>query len=90
VPARRPGILSPFAFARRQGVYKGLLGGHRGWLVVGGTLWGARFLRRALGRNEEVAAVEVLRPGQAIRLEAIPALSRRERTAQRRAAQRTT
>jgi hypothetical protein len=90
-------MLSPFTFARRQGLYRGVFGGSRGWLVIGATVWAGRLLRRTLGRNEEVVAVEVLQPGQAIRLEAIPVLTRRERkaqhrasTARRRAAQRTT
>jgi hypothetical protein len=43
-------------------------------------------LRGALGKHEEVIAVEVLRPGQAIRLEAIPPTTRKQRKAERRAA----
>ena len=82
--ARRPS-LSPFAYIRRQGLYRGLLGGNRSWLVVGGTFWGVRVLRRAMGRTEQVVAVEVLKPGQAIRLEAIPAPTRSERKAVRAA-----
>lgn len=83
---RRGGLLSPIAFARRQGLYKGLLGGSRGWLVLGATVWGGRLLRRTLGRNEEVVAIEVLKPGQAIRLEAIPPVTRRQRRSAKRAA----
>ncbi len=82
---RRRRFLSPAAFARRQGLYRGLLGGSRGWLVVGVTVWGGRLLRRSLGRNEEVVAVEVLQPGEAIRIEALPpARGRRRKAAVRR------
>jgi hypothetical protein len=68
----RPRLLSPIAYARRQGVYKGLLGGSRGWLTVGGFFWALRFLKKFMGKNEEVAATEVLKPGQAVTIIAIP------------------
>ncbi|CAB4898843.1 unannotated protein [freshwater metagenome] len=71
--------LSPSAYIRAQGLHRGLLGGSRGWLIAGGTFWTVRLLRRALGRREEVVALEVLRPGQVLRLEAIPQLTRSER-----------
>lgn len=87
--AKRRGSLSPFTFARRQGLYKGLLGGSRGWLIVGAAVWSGRLLRRAVGRNEEVVALERLEPGQVIRLEAIEPPTRRQRKADRRA-QRST
>lgn len=38
-------------------------------------------MRVALGRRSRVVAVEVLKPGQAIRLESIPAPTRAERKA---------
>ena len=81
---RRPRLLSPFAYARRNAIYKGVLGGERGWLVVGGVVWGARLLKKALGKNEEVVTVERLEPGQWMSLRAIPAPTRRERKAARR------
>ena len=83
--ARRPRALSPFAALRRNALYKGLLGGQRGWMAVGAVVWGARFVRKAFGRSETVVATEVLRPGQVLRLEAIAPLSRSERRAARRA-----
>lgn len=70
---RRPSYLSPLALARRNGLYKGLIGGDRRWLVVGGTLWGLRTLRKALGKNEEVIALEKLKPGQWMSLRTISA-----------------
>ena len=69
---------------RRNALNKGLLGGQRGWMAVGAVVWGARFVRKAFGRSEQVVATEVLRPGQVLRLEAIAPLSRGERRAARR------
>jgi hypothetical protein len=79
--ARRRGLLSPSVLIRRNGLYKGLLGGSRGWLIVGGTFWGARTIRRVFGKNEITVANEVLQPGQKITIEAIKPLTRRERKA---------
>ncbi|MCU1396245.1 MAG: hypothetical protein JWM34_4673 [Ilumatobacteraceae bacterium] len=68
---RRASYFSPFAMGRRNGLYKGLLGGDRRWLVIGGALWGARFLRKALGKNEEVVTIEKMEPGQWMSLRTI-------------------
>ena len=76
---RRPSYLSPIAYARRNGLYKGLLGGDRRWLIVGGILWGLRTLRKAFGRVETVVTVEKMEPGQWMSLRTIEPLSRRER-----------
>jgi hypothetical protein len=48
-----------------------LLGGSRGWLAVGAVVWAPRLMKRALGKNEEIVAKEVLKPGQALRIEAL-------------------
>ena len=77
--SRRPRLLSPIVLARRNAVYKGVLGGDRKWLTIGGILWGTRFLKKAVGRNEQVVAVEKLEPGQAVLLTTIPPLKRREK-----------
>ncbi len=77
--ARRPRLLSPIALARRNAVYKGVLGGDRRWLALGGVVWGARLLKKAAGRTEEVVALEKLEPGQAVLLTTIPPLKRREK-----------
>jgi hypothetical protein len=92
---RRPSYLSPFALARRNGLYKGVLGGDRRWLVVGGVVWGARFLRKSLGKSEQVVALEKLEPGQWMSVRAIsPAERKAEKAAgkavrKRRAASRS-
>lgn len=84
--ARRRGLLSPTALLRRSALYKGLLGGSRGWMAVGAVVWAPRLVKRVFGRNEEVVATEVLEPGQFVRLEAIRPLTRRQRKALRRSA----
>ncbi len=81
---RRPSLLSPTAYVRRRAIYDGLLGGQRGWLAVGRVLWGARLLRNAVGRSEQVVATEVLRPGETVTVVAIKAPSRSERKAAKR------
>ncbi len=83
--ARRTRVLSPTAALRRNALYKGLLGGSRGWMAVGAFVWGPRLLKKALGRNEQVVATERLEPGQALRIEAIRPPSRGETRASRRA-----
>ena len=64
-----------------MGLYRGVLGGSRGWMAVGGVFWGARLMRRYFGRGEEIAATEVLQPGQFVTIRAIAAPTRRERKA---------
>jgi hypothetical protein len=79
VRTRRPSLLSPFAYARRAGIYRGLLGGDRRWLIIGGTVIIAGRIRRMLGRQPEIVTIEELKPGHPLRLEAIAPPSRRER-----------
>lgn len=83
--ARRPRLLSPTAFLRRNAVYKGLLGGRRGWLAVGALVWLPRVMKRLFGRTEEVVTTEKLVAGEFVRLEAIRPPTRRDRRAARRA-----
>ena len=72
---------SPSAFVRRRAVSRGLLGGSRGWLAVGAVVWGARLIKRFAGRSEEIAATEVLRPGEFVTIRAIAPPTRRQRRA---------
>ena len=80
-PRGRFGLLSPSVFLRQGAIYKGFLGGSRGWTVLGVALFGGRFVKRMLGRNEEVVAVEKLQPGQFVRIEAIPMKTKADRRA---------
>ena len=68
----------PVAQLRRQGLQRGLLGGNRAWLVVGIGLWLARAARRAFTKSAEVAAIEILKPGEAITIRALAPPSRRD------------
>ena len=52
----RPRIFSPFVYARRAFVYRGLMDGNRAWLVLGGTVWAGRLIRGMVGRRETIAA----------------------------------
>ncbi|MEO7372124.1 MAG: hypothetical protein ABI949_08015 [Ilumatobacteraceae bacterium] len=83
--ARSSRALSPVAALRRNALYKGVLGGSRGWLAIGVAVWGPRLLKKALGRTEVVVAKEVLKPGQALRIEALERPTPAERRAARRA-----
>ena len=80
----RPLVLSPWVYARRAGVYRGLLGGSRMWMVIGGIVWSGRFIRMVVGRSEVIAAREVLAPGQFVTIRTIQAPPRRSRKAARR------
>jgi hypothetical protein len=90
--ARRvtPSLLSPTAYLRRNAFHQGLLGGRRGWMVVGALLWAPRVAKRLLGRNEQVVAVEKLKPGQFVRIEALVTPSRADKKAAKRAARLAT
>ena len=81
----RPRIFSPFVYARRAFVYRGLLGGSRAWMVLGGTFWAGRLIRQMVGRTETIAAREVLAPGQFVTIRTIRPPTRHERKAARRA-----
>ncbi|MCB9380137.1 MAG: hypothetical protein R2694_10945 [Ilumatobacteraceae bacterium] len=84
-PTSLRSFLSPVAYLRRGAVYKGVLGGRRGWMAVGAVLWTPKLLKKAFGKNEEIVATEKLKPGQFVRLEAIPPTTRRQRKAAKRA-----
>ncbi|MBI5090080.1 MAG: hypothetical protein HZB15_14790 [Actinobacteria bacterium] len=80
-----PRLLKPSVLLRRNALYRGLLGGSRGWLAVGAVMFGTRLLRRVAGKQEEVLTVEKPHPGEAIRIDAIPPGTRRQRRAARAA-----
>ena len=77
--AQRPRLFSPSAQARRLFITRGVIGGSRFWLVVGGSMMAGRVMRRSFGKRPEIVLTEKLRPGHPIRLEAIPQSSRRQR-----------
>ena len=58
---------SPFGYLSRQAIVRGLLGGSRGWLVLGGVAWGIRLLSRFAGiRRLRTVSTEELRPGESL------------------------
>jgi hypothetical protein len=69
----------PPSYIRSMILRKGLIRGNRAWLVVGSTLWAGRVLRRVVSRTGHVVAIEELRLGQVLRLEAIAAPTRSDR-----------
>jgi hypothetical protein len=78
---RRANMMSPMFYLRRTAVQKGALGGNKSWMVLLVFLYAPRLMRRVFGRTEVVIARERLLPGQFMRLEALPQLSKAERKA---------
>ena len=85
MPAATTKAFSPAANLRRQAITKGLLGGNKRWMALGALVWTAHLLRKVFGRDVEILSTERLRPGQAVRIEAIRAPTKIERRAARRA-----
>ena len=56
--------MSWFDTARRNGIYDGVLGGNRRWLILGGIAWGFRAVGWAMKREHKVIYREALRPGE--------------------------
>jgi len=54
-------------------------------MAVAILTWGPFLLRKAFGKSVEVVSIEKLKPGQAVRIEAIGPPSKAERKAARRA-----
>ena len=50
----------------RLGVYRGLLGGNRGWMALGAVAVGLRGLGRLAGKEPKVVFSEQLDPGQTL------------------------
>jgi hypothetical protein len=54
-------------------------------MAVGVAVYGPRLLKKALGRNEQFLAKEVLNPGQTVCIRALEPATREQRRAARRA-----
>lgn len=50
----------------RLGVYRGLLGGNRGWMALGAVAVGLRGLARLAAKEPKVVFSEQLDPGQTL------------------------
>ena len=84
---RRPSLLRPGYYIRRASINKGLFGDDRFWRTVFILMTGRRVLRKVMGSDPETVAIEKLKPGQFVRIEAIapeklepPTQKRRRRT----------
>ncbi|WP_419919424.1 hypothetical protein [Candidatus Poriferisocius sp.] len=63
----------PLGHLRRQAVVRGLFGGQRGWLVLGGLAWGIHLLRRVAGtRNLRPVFTDELLPGESLLISHLP------------------
>ena len=82
-PRGRLGPLSPTYIIRNGSIYKGFLGDSGGWRVVGIVYFGFRFIKRMLGKTEQIVATDTLQPGHVLRIEAIPMKTRADRRAER-------
>ena len=57
----------PLGYLRRQAIVRGLVGGSRGWLILGGVAWVIRLLSRfATTRRLRTVSTEELRPGEGL------------------------
>lgn len=54
----------------KRGLKDGVLGGRRGWLILGVVMWSGRLLKKVLNRPSELISVERLEPGQSISVSA--------------------
>ncbi|WP_419928706.1 hypothetical protein [Candidatus Poriferisocius sp.] len=63
----------PLGYLRRQAIRRGIMGGSRGWLILGGIAWGLRLLNRVANtRRLRTVLVEELRPGESIHISHLP------------------
>jgi hypothetical protein len=76
--AKKYSLYSPAAMLQRK-VLRESRRGNRTWQGVAGALWVGSIVRRALVRREEPAAIERLKPGEAVTITTIPRPSRRQR-----------
>lgn len=69
---RRPaGLLRPSVLVRRASISKGLLGDDRFWRTIFLLMMGRRAMRKIMGSDPEVVALDRLEPGQFMTIEAI-------------------
>jgi hypothetical protein len=83
--ARSGRYRTPGKFIRYQVATRGLYGDSRGWRTLWYVVTSAGLLRRAFGKHPEVAAVEVLQPGEQLTLRTISPPTRKERKAAKKA-----
>lgn len=63
----------PLGYLRQQAVVRGLLGGSRGWLLIGVAAWALRLLKRAAGtRSLHPVLTHELSPGESLVISHLP------------------
>ena len=67
----KPSLLRPSYYVRRASINKGLFGDDRFWRAVFILMTGRKVLRKLMGSGPETVALEKLKPGQFVRIEAI-------------------
>ena len=79
--SRRASSGSPDAVEglRSNATSKGLLGSSRGWRIVFGLIMAKRFWGKIMGKEPQVVAVDKLKPGQFMTIEAIGPKDKRRR-----------
>ncbi len=66
-------IPNPLGYLRRQAIRRGVLGGSRAWLILGGAAWGLRLLTRVAGtRRLRAVLTDELRPGESLLISHLP------------------
>jgi len=83
-------LLKPTVLLRRLAMQRGLFGGDRFWLGVGGAMWLAKTMRKMVSGGEPTPRfIEELKPGQRLVItnpEPVSKPSRKEKKAARKAA----
>lgn len=64
-------LLRPGFLIRRLATSKGLFGGSRFWQAVFALIMGKRFWAKIMGKEPEILAVDTLKAGQFMTIEAI-------------------
>jgi hypothetical protein len=64
-------FLRPANYLRRASIDRGLFGDNMFWRAMFFVIFGRRLLRRVMGSEPETVAIEKLKPGQFVRIEAI-------------------
>jgi len=71
--------LSPLRRFNAKGLREGVFGGNRAWLIAFLTFRGLLAAKRALSRQDERIAVDLLKPGERILIRTIPVSNAKER-----------
>ena len=65
--------IDPLGYLRRQAIVRGVLGGSRGWLILGGMAWAIRLIGRAAStRRLRPVLTQELRPGESLLISHLP------------------